>query len=129
MNTLIEGLQKLQKAIESACQNLCQRGMAMSNSDPVGLPRELSAKMKQKIQNTLAERGALRPCPRCGNQQFVLADGLIAPSLQGSLDGFVIGGVNIPSAVVVCTRCGYMSQHAIGVLGLFEEMRDEKDRD
>jgi predicted nucleic-acid-binding Zn-ribbon protein len=73
---------------------------------------------KQKIIQALEERGAKLPCPRCGNQQFTLVDGYFNQTIQTELKGMVIGGPSVPSIVVVCTRCGYMSQHALGALGL-----------
>jgi len=73
---------------------------------------------KQRIIKALEEHGASLPCPRCGNQQFTLLDGYFNQTIQTELKGMVIGGPSVPSVVVVCTRCGYMSQHALGVLGL-----------
>jgi len=73
---------------------------------------------KQRIIQALEERGAKLPCPRCGNQQFTLVDGYFNQTIQTELKGMVIGGPSVPSVVVVCTRCGYMSQHALGALGL-----------
>jgi len=73
---------------------------------------------KQRIIKALEERGAKLPCPRCGNQQFTLVDGYFNQTIQTELKGMVIGGPSVPSVVVVCTRCGYMSQHALGTLGL-----------
>jgi len=73
---------------------------------------------KQRIIKALEEHGASLPCPRCGNQQFTLLDGYFNQTIQTELKGMVIGGPSVPSVVVVCTRCGYMSQHALGALGL-----------
>lgn len=76
---------------------------------------------KQKIIKALEDRGAKFPCPRCGNQQFTLMDGYFNQTIQTNLKGMVIGGPSVPSVVVVCTRCGYMSQHALGALGLLSK--------
>lgn len=73
---------------------------------------------KQRIIQALEERGAKLPCPRCGNQQFTLIDGYFNQTIQTELKGIVIGGPSVPSIVVACTRCGYLSQHALGALGL-----------
>lgn len=73
---------------------------------------------KHEIVEALEERGAKLPCPRCGNQSFTLLDGYFNQVLQTDLGGIILGGPSIPSVVVVCTRCGFLSQHALGALGL-----------
>lgn len=78
----------------------------------------MSQEEKNNIVRILQEKGAVMPCPRCGKNQFTLADGYLNNSLQQDLNGITIGGPSIPSVAVVCTNCGYISQHAIGVLGL-----------
>jgi ribosomal protein L37E len=80
---------------------------------------------KDAIIKALSERGANLPCPRCGNNAFTLLDGYFNQVIQDEPKGIVLGGRTIPSIVVACKRCGYLSQHAIGVLGLLpkEETR------
>lgn len=73
---------------------------------------------KKKLLSTLEGRGVKLPCPRCGNNRFTLIDGYLNHPLQLELSGMVIGGPSIPSVGVVCENCGYLSQHALGVLGL-----------
>lgn len=82
---------------------------------------ELTPEQKRQIIDTLDKKGARLPCPRCGNNQFTLLDGYFNQTLQTSLGGLVIGGPSVPSAVVACSRCGYMAQHALGALGLLPE--------
>jgi predicted nucleic-acid-binding Zn-ribbon protein len=78
----------------------------------------LSNEQKEKIIQVLNERGAKLPCPRCGNNNFTLIDGYFNQTIQTELKGMIIGGPSVPSVVVACTRCGYLSQHALGALGL-----------
>jgi hypothetical protein len=76
---------------------------------------------KQRIIDELNRRGANQPCPRCGQNQFALTDGYISHPLTNQTSGpFVIGGPAVPTIGVVCTNCGYLSEHAIGVLGLLK---------
>ena len=92
----------------------------------------MTSEDKEKIVKALEERFAKHPCPRCLNQQFTLADGYFNQPLQNDLTGgLVIGGPSIPSVVVVCTRCGFISQHALGALGLLPPQKkpDEKKND
>lgn len=83
----------------------------------------MNSEEKEKIIKALEERSAKNPCPRCGNQQFALLDGYFNQTIQNKLEGIVIGGPSIPSVIVVCNRCGFMSQHALGSLGM---LPDEK---
>lgn len=73
---------------------------------------------KQKVIEALDRAGAKLPCPRCGNGQFSLVDGYFNHPIQTSLGGLVIGGPSVPSVVVVCNQCGFISQHALGALNL-----------
>ena len=89
--------------------------------------QSISKEMKSKISNALFEKNAVKACPRCNNATFSLADGYVMQQLQGTLDGFTIGGRAIPCVAVICEHCGYVSFHAIGPLGLMgEAVNDEK---
>lgn len=87
---------------------------------------ELSNEQKQRIIDALDEAGARLPCPRCGNSNFTLLDGYFNQTVQTELGGLVLGGPSVPSVVVVCSRCGYLSQHALGVLKLLPKTSPEE---
>ena len=75
----------------------------------------------------LQEKGANLPCPRCGQTSFTLLDSYLNLIVQNELSGgLVIGGPTVPSAVTACNNCGYLSVHALGVLGLLEKKGDSK---
>jgi hypothetical protein len=79
----------------------------------------LSDADKKRIVEKLKEKGVQGHCPMCNNTNFVLMDGYFSHPLQGNpSSGFVIGGPTIPSIAVVCSNCGFMSNHAVGALGL-----------
>jgi hypothetical protein len=84
--------------------------------------QQLNDDEKQKITEALKKRGAKKPCPRCKNRNFVLIDGYFNQPIQQSIPVSITDITNqgpfISSIVVVCTRCGYLSQHALSVLGL-----------
>lgn len=80
--------------------------------------KRLTLRQRDLIIDALTERGATNPCPRCGNHDFSVADGLFAHGVQSDLQSFSLGGETIPVAVTVCVRCGYVSEHAMGVLDL-----------
>jgi ribosomal protein S27AE len=73
---------------------------------------------KDKLIKALTDRGANLPCPRCGNTDFTLLDGYFNQMIQEEPKGIVLGGRTIPSIVIACNRCGFLSQHALGILGL-----------
>jgi len=83
--------------------------------------KEISQEEKQKIIRALDERGANLPCPRCGNESFTLAGGYFHQGIQTDPQVNLIGGPSIPSVVVICNQCGYLSQHALGALGLLSK--------
>lgn len=55
-------------------------------------------------------------CPMCHGHEFSVVDGLFPNAIQQTLNNIQIGGPSIPCVAFICTRCGFMSQHAIGVL-------------
>jgi hypothetical protein len=75
---------------------------------------------RENITKRLQERGVNRPCPRCGGTQFSLIDGY---AVFGMVDRLEDEGVQnlIPSVCVACTKCGYLTWHALGPLGLMPE--------
>ncbi|MCK4653444.1 MAG: hypothetical protein KAU01_03270 [Candidatus Cloacimonetes bacterium] len=86
----------------------------------------MQEEQKQRIIKALEERGAKLPCPRCGNQRFSLLNGYFNQTIQTELKGISIGGPSVPSIVLACTKCGYLSQHALGTLGLLSKDGDQK---
>jgi hypothetical protein len=84
---------------------------------------------QDKIIKVLTERGASLPCPRCGNDDFTLLDGYFNEFIQDEPRGVVLGGRTIPSVIIACKRCGFLSQHALGILGLLpkEEIKPAEE--
>ncbi len=82
---------------------------------------------KEKIIKVLEEKFAKNPCPRCTNQQFSLVDGYFNQAIQQDIKNvLIVGGPSIPAVVVVCNRCGFISQHALGALGLLPQGEEKK---
>lgn len=78
----------------------------------------LTSEQKQNLINKLQEKGVKATCPMCGNKNFILADGYFNNPLQLDFQSIYIGGPSIPSIATVCSNCGFISQHSLGVLGL-----------
>ena len=87
------------------------------------MDRTISSDMQEKIISILEERGVSQPCPRCGNENFVLSDGYAVLPVHGKLQGLTIGGRSIPCIITICTKCGFLSMHALGTLGLMDEAK------
>ena len=85
----------------------------------------LSVAEKQRIVDALVKHGATKPCPRCDNQKFTLLDGYFNPIIAAE-SGIGLGKEVVPSIITVCSRCGYVSLHALGALGLVEKTKNKK---
>jgi len=85
----------------------------------------LSDTEKQRIIDALVKHGATKPCPRCDNQKFTLLDGYFNPSITAET-GAGLGKEVVPAIITVCSRCGYISTHALGALGLVERGKNKK---
>ena len=88
----------------------------------------LSPEFRQKATDALRAKGALKPCPRCGNASFSLIDGMFNHFLQTELTNLAIGGPSIPTIVVGCTNCGWLAEHALGALGLLPEQPIDQEK-
>lgn len=88
----------------------------------------LSEEQAEKILAALDNKGVNKTCPMCGNEEFTLIDGFTYHRLnQDPISGDLkIGGPFIPTIGVICTNCGFLSEHAIGTLGLLEELKEEE---
>jgi ribosomal protein L37E len=79
----------------------------------------LTQEQKDHIAARLEERGVNAPCPRCGNMDFAVEDGVFK-NLIYSVSEFPPATptmTSVPTAVTTCQRCGFVSEHALGTLG------------
>jgi len=89
----------------------------------VNLGGRMTPEQANEVIRALQAKGVTRPCPRCGNAHFTLLEGFFNQPLSNDLAapsgtmGFSTGPT-VPSIVTACARCGFLSQHALGVLGL-----------
>lgn len=91
---------------------------------------ELTEAQRAAIVTALSAKGATHPCPRCKNQSFAVVGGYFMHPIQLNLRGISIGGPSVPTAVVVCSNCGWIAEHALGTLGLLpaEEKKPEDQK-
>ena len=84
---------------------------------------------KDEVAKKLTEKGALQPCSRCGSRSFSILDGYSKIMLDKEVDGNIrLGGPMVPVAIVACTKCGAITMHALGALGLLESQGDENGK-
>ena len=83
---------------------------------------------KQRIIKALMDTGASLPCPRCGNQNFSITEGYFAAVIQNDLKKLELGGSNIPSAIVICPKCGFIAFHALGALDLLPQNEEGEEQ-
>jgi len=77
---------------------------------------------RNKIAEKLKEKGALRPCHRCGQNSFTVLEGFSNIHLQEDFSaGLVIGGPSVPVAHIVCNNCGAITPHALGALDMLQK--------
>ncbi len=78
----------------------------------------LTYEQKEKIKDELIKKVPNLTCPMCQNKGFTMADGYFLNSMQADLNSVNLGGEAIPTIAVICNNCGFVSQHALGSLGL-----------
>jgi hypothetical protein len=81
---------------------------------------------KKKIAEALEKRKNGLTCPMCQNKSFIMADGYFNNNMQTDFGSFSIGGPAIPTIAIICSNCGFVSQHALGVLGLLPKNENVK---
>lgn len=82
---------------------------------------------RTKVAEILNQKGATKPCHRCGTVKFTLLEDFSNIMMQKDMSaGLVIGGPTVPVAILVCDNCGAITFHAIGALGLLPPQNEVK---
>ena len=88
----------------------------------------LSLEEHDAVRKWLTERGATRPCPSCGNEQWSVGDRLALLSTWAPNGPFVIGA-GYPVVVLVCSRCTFMRTHSAISIGIVKpDMQEGSDK-
>lgn len=92
----------------------------------------LSEDKKKELIEVLSARlrrnGKTTTCPMCGHTQFTIADAYVTNVLQDDVKSVSIGGPAIPALAILCSNCGFISQHALGMLGLLSSAEKSDDK-
>lgn len=73
---------------------------------------------KRRIIDVLNQRIGQIYCPICHKGHFSFVDGYSSNVLGDNYHDINLGGRILPYVMLVCDNCGFISQHALGALGL-----------
>lgn len=81
---------------------------------------------KLRIITELNNRIGSFTCPICHKGQFKFVDSYSSYSLSDDYAKTKLGGKVIPFVMLVCDNCGFVSQHALGSLGILPKQEETK---
>lgn len=70
-----------------------------------------------RVIEALNAKGVKLPCPRCNHNKFSAVDET-SLMIQNEPGTFSIGGPTIPTVIIICNNCGFVSQHSTKALGI-----------
>jgi hypothetical protein len=73
---------------------------------------------QEEIIKALQSKNVFQPCPRCRNLEFEVTGESLIPLHEPQSSSWWATAPEIPVVLVSCSNCGYIVQHATGVLGL-----------
>lgn len=89
--------------------------MIEQNNDRI-LPEEEFNRIKAKIEEIIPNP----KCPMCHNTTFIIVEGYKVISLQSVINHMTLEGHFIPAVILACSKCGFISTHSLGLLGLLD---------
>jgi hypothetical protein len=87
----------------------------------------LTDKDKENIKLAFDKKVHDLTCPMCKNKAFTMADGYFVNNMQKDINSINLGGQAIPTIGIICNNCGFVSQHALGALGILENLKKKKE--
>lgn len=82
---------------------------------------------KNKVATALQAKIQNMVCPMCHHTKFTLVDGCFANVIQENLPTLSLDGKFIPTVSIICGNCGFISQHAAGVLNVMDEIKKKEE--
>ena len=83
---------------------------------------------KNRIINLLNQRVEHFVCPICHKGHFSFVDGYSNNVLGDNYQEINLGGRILPYIMLVCDNCGFISQHALGTLGLINKSEKVEEK-
>ena len=99
--------------------------MSKENRNNESELQDLSQERREEIAHALEEKGADQPCPRCGTTSFAVLDGYFVHGITSDMTTHPLGGKSLPTAVIICANCGFLSEHALGSLGMLGKTEED----
>lgn len=81
----------------------------------------ISRELRMKIAREIRKRIPNLRCPMCGSERMDVESGFIHNHLTTQKLEPRLFGVSIPSIPLVCQNCGFISQHALGILSVLDK--------
>jgi predicted nucleic-acid-binding Zn-ribbon protein len=98
----------------------------MENQDKNVDDQKAKGPIRDQIIEALTRVGATNVCPRCSNNQFAVIESVAIPIFASNTVNL---SRSLPLVVAACTKCGFVSLHSYGVLGLpFSESKKEDEK-
>jgi len=85
----------------------------------------LTNEKKKILKDRIEERIDTFSCPMCHNDDFIIGDGYFINVLNDNLSKLTLEGKGIPTIPIICKNCGFISQHALGMLELLSGEENE----
>lgn len=84
---------------------------------------------KNKIIKKISDVMPGLECPMCHNKQFVIVDGFFPNMVYDDYNASIMNYTKgMPSFAIVCNKCGFISNHSLGALGLMKDSKMEDDK-
>ena len=90
---------------------------------------QFTKEREKEILEVMEKSGVLNLCPICRNNKFQLQPGYFINVVQENIEKIELGGESIPTVILICHNCGFVSQHSLGVLGLLSKSTLEEGND
>lgn len=87
----------------------------------------LTDKEKQEVKEIIINKVHNLTCPMCKKQNFMVADGYFINGLHTKASIMDWNGQAIPTIGIICENCGFVSQHALGIIGIIDKIKNEED--
>lgn len=89
--------------------------------------------VENRLTSALTQKLKIFICPICQKAEAFVADGFVLNNLQQTFSKITFGGNSVPTVLVICRHCGFVSQFALGVivgdLNEFSKFVEERNKD